>query len=427
MIGRLPGRDPVLSRRRRSSTRAHHDHLGHEARRRPGEPARLQRRARQRVRRRRRCWRWPRPSRRCPSGPRRTILFAAVAAEEQGLLGSTYLADHPPVPAGRLAANVNIDGMNIWGRTQRRPGDRPRQVVARRLDPRRRRDAGTRGGPRSLPGPRAPSTARTTSASPALGVPAAYLDAGTEVIGQPPGWGRERRERVARPRTTTSPRTTSARLGLLGRGRGRAALFLLGAKVADAPRAPAWQPGDEFEAARLKALRPSSGGRPCERLWLEERGRSACATTSPCPIRPPGEALVRVRLAGVCNTDLEMVRGYYPYAGVPGHEFVGVVEEAAGAPEWVGPPRGGRDQRRLRRLRDLPGGPPHATARRRTRARHRGTGRRLRRRTCACRSRTCTRCRTAVPDEVAVFTEPMAAALELQEQVRRLGPTTAWW
>ena len=41
-------------------------------------------------------------------------------------------------------------------------------------------------------------------------------------------------------------------------------------------------------------------------------------------------------LAGVCNTDLEMVRGYYPFTGVPGHEFVGVVERADDAPEWVG-------------------------------------------------------------------------------------------
>src|SRR5688500_19085022 len=49
---------------------------------------------------------------------------------------------------------------------------------------------------------------------------------------------------------------------------------------------------------------------------------------------PPGEALVRVLLAGVCNTDLELVKGYYPFAGVPGHEFVG--EVAAGSAEWRG-------------------------------------------------------------------------------------------
>jgi alcohol dehydrogenase len=47
------------------------------------------------------------------------------------------------------------------------------------------------------------------------------------------------------------------------------------------------------------------------------------------PVPPPGEALVRVRLAGICNTDLEIVRGYMGFRGVLGHEFVGVVEECA--------------------------------------------------------------------------------------------------
>src|SRR5215204_4071787 len=49
-----------------------------------------------------------------------------------------------------------------------------------------------------------------------------------------------------------------------------------------------------------------------------------------------GEALVRVRLAGVCNTDLEIVRGYAGFEGTLGHEFVGVVESAPGAPELEG-------------------------------------------------------------------------------------------
>ncbi|MBO9371522.1 MAG: alcohol dehydrogenase catalytic domain-containing protein, partial [Chloroflexi bacterium] len=48
----------------------------------------------------------------------------------------------------------------------------------------------------------------------------------------------------------------------------------------------------------------------------------------PRPVPPPGEALVRVRLAGICNTDLEIVRGYMGFRGVLGHEFVGTVEEA---------------------------------------------------------------------------------------------------
>src|SRR5262249_56777914 len=52
-----------------------------------------------------------------PKPPRRTVMFAAVAAEEQGLLGSEYLAKHPPVPPGAFAANINNDGINNWGRT----------------------------------------------------------------------------------------------------------------------------------------------------------------------------------------------------------------------------------------------------------------------------------------------------------------------
>ncbi|MCX6132865.1 MAG: M28 family peptidase [Ignavibacteriales bacterium] len=49
--------------------------------------------------------------------PKRSMLFAAVAAEEKNLLGSQYFAEHPTVPAASMIANVNIDGINIWGRT----------------------------------------------------------------------------------------------------------------------------------------------------------------------------------------------------------------------------------------------------------------------------------------------------------------------
>src|ERR1700745_849993 len=45
----------------------------------------------------------------------------------------------------------------------------------------------------------------------------------------------------------------------------------------------------------------------------------------PRPQRPPGFALIRLRCAGICNTDLELLRGYYGFSGTPGHEFVGEV------------------------------------------------------------------------------------------------------
>jgi threonine dehydrogenase-like Zn-dependent dehydrogenase len=56
----------------------------------------------------------------------------------------------------------------------------------------------------------------------------------------------------------------------------------------------------------------------------------------PTPTPPQGEALVRVLQAGICNTDLELVRGYMNFTGVPGHEFVGVVERAAGREDLIG-------------------------------------------------------------------------------------------
>jgi threonine dehydrogenase-like Zn-dependent dehydrogenase len=48
----------------------------------------------------------------------------------------------------------------------------------------------------------------------------------------------------------------------------------------------------------------------------------------PIPTPPSGEALVRVKLAGICNTDVEILRGYMGFRGVLGHEFVGVVKES---------------------------------------------------------------------------------------------------
>lgn len=60
-------------------------------------------------------------------------------------------------------------------------------------------------------------------------------------------------------------------------------------------------------------------------IWLADRRLEV--RDVPVPVAPPGEALIRVLRAGICNTDVELVRGYYPYDGILGHEFVGVVEE----------------------------------------------------------------------------------------------------
>lgn len=59
-----------------------------------------------------------------------------------------------------------------------------------------------------------------------------------------------------------------------------------------------------------------------------EGGETAFRPDYPMTVRKPGEALIRVLIAGICFTDLELIRGHAGFSGVPGHEFVGVVEEA---------------------------------------------------------------------------------------------------
>lgn len=65
-------------------------------------------------------------------------------------------------------------------------------------------------------------------------------------------------------------------------------------------------------------------------------GQLSCRADYPMPSRGPGEALIRVLAAGICSTDLELVKGYAGgFQGVLGHEFVGLVEEADD-PAWSG-------------------------------------------------------------------------------------------
>ena len=68
---------------------------------------------------------------------------------------------------------------------------------------------------------------------------------------------------------------------------------------------------------------------------LVHEGALSFRRNHPEPVRPEGEARIRVRMAGICNTDLEIVRGYMGFSGILGHEFVGDVVEAEDR-VWIG-------------------------------------------------------------------------------------------
>ncbi|MBE9508342.1 MAG: alcohol dehydrogenase catalytic domain-containing protein [Chloroflexi bacterium] len=135
----------------------------------------------------------------------------------------------------------------------------------------------------------------------------------------------------------------------------------------------------------------------------------------PAPEPPPGEALVRVSMAGICNTDLELVKGYMQFQGIPGHEFVGVVERAPGAKEWEG-------RRVVGEINAACTTCPTCQAGRPTHCPHRTTlgiggrdGAFAEYLTLPIRNLHSVP--DALPDEAAVFVEPLAAACEILQQV----------
>lgn len=134
----------------------------------------------------------------------------------------------------------------------------------------------------------------------------------------------------------------------------------------------------------------------------------------PRPRVGPGEALVRVRLAGICRTDLELARGYMGFRGVPGHEFVGIVEESPD-PAWRGRRVVGEINCGCGRCTWCGGGDPrHCPERTVLGILGRGGA-------FADYLALPLANLHAVPpdlsDEAAVFTEPLAAAFEILEQV----------
>jgi len=188
-----------------------------------------------------------------PTKPRRSIFVLFPAAEEAGLLGSQYFTEHLPVSAGKIAANLNYDGGNIWGRsrdiTQIGKGKSSLDAIVLRVAARLGRtieedqfpDRGT--------------FYRSDQFNFAkIGVPALYLKTGTDFIGRPPNWGKAQilafeAKRYHQPSDQVGPdwnfdgMVDDARFG-----------FFAALELANAERAPDWTPGDEFEPARRASL-----------------------------------------------------------------------------------------------------------------------------------------------------------------------------
>jgi Zn-dependent M28 family amino/carboxypeptidase len=176
-----------------------------------------------------------------------------VAAEEQGLLGSEYYAAHPTFHPGRIAANINYDGGNIWGKS------RDLTLIGlgkSSLDRFAKTIAGHQG--RVVKPDQFPDRGmyyRSDQFSFAhIGVPAIYIGWPTDFIGRPADWGVKQIEAYEALRYHQPSDELDDSWMFEGLLDDAEFGFWAGLMIANADEMPAWVPGDEFEAARKAAI-----------------------------------------------------------------------------------------------------------------------------------------------------------------------------
>ena len=189
--------------------------------------------------------------------PKRSILFLAVTAEEKGLLGTKFYAHNPLYPLHRTLANINMDGLNQWGRT--------RDIVSigygnTTLDDLLRDAAATQG--RTVKPDAEPEKGYFYRSDhfefAKQGVPALSPDSGTEFIGKPEGYGIQKRKEYTERDYHKVSDEVKPDWDLSGAVEDLHLFFQVGYRVAQDDTYPEWKPGTEFKARREQMLRQAA-------------------------------------------------------------------------------------------------------------------------------------------------------------------------
>jgi Zn-dependent M28 family amino/carboxypeptidase len=184
-----------------------------------------------------------------PVPPARSILFLSVAGEESGFLGSQYFVDHLPIPASTIAANLNVDGINIWGRTHDfcviGYGKTSIDSTVKSIAAQQHRIV--------VPDqfPEKGSYYRSDQFSFAkIGVPAVSLSAGVEYIDKPAGWGKDVVEQWINEHYHQPSDEFSTAWDFTGAIEDTQLAFLTGFSLANQSSVPYWMPASEFAGRR---------------------------------------------------------------------------------------------------------------------------------------------------------------------------------
>jgi Zn-dependent M28 family amino/carboxypeptidase len=181
--------------------------------------------------------------------PKRSLLFVFVTAEESGLLGSSYFAQSPTVPAAQIVANLNVDGGNLLGRT---------------------RDLNVLGDTKSSLGPQLAAMVRLDGmrlsedlhpeaghfyrsdhfSFAKVGIPAVSIGAGTDVVGKPAGWGAAQDDDYTAHRYHQPSDEYRPDFDLAGAAQLSEIVLRFALQLANAPSVPSWNRDAEFRAIR---------------------------------------------------------------------------------------------------------------------------------------------------------------------------------
>jgi Zn-dependent M28 family amino/carboxypeptidase len=186
--------------------------------------------------------------------PKRSIIFLAVTAEEKGLLGAKHYAANPLYPAAKTLANINIDGVNQWGRTKdiTMVGDDNSTLIDLL------REAAGAQGRTVKPDPDAAKGFYYRSDHfefAKVGVPALYVNEGTEYIGKDVNFSRQKRDEYEAKDYHKPSDEIKPEWDLAGAVEDSQLLTLIGYRVSQGDKFPEWKAGSEFKAKRDETMR----------------------------------------------------------------------------------------------------------------------------------------------------------------------------
>jgi Zn-dependent M28 family amino/carboxypeptidase len=186
--------------------------------------------------------------------PRRSVLFMATTAEEAGLLGAKFYAEHPLYPLEKTLADINIDTVNPWGKTKDLEdlsnGNSTLDDMLATAAKRNGREMKPNSQPEKGSFYRADQFEFCK-----VGVPALYTGGGKEVIGKPPDFGQQKKnEYVAHIYHQVSDQV-NPEWDLSGAAQDMQLLLEVGYQVANGDKFPEWKSGTEFKAKRDEMLK----------------------------------------------------------------------------------------------------------------------------------------------------------------------------